>query len=162
MPGQGFQGQVLPLADNAELCSAHYIQDTCSWSAHQEGCGAKADLRASQGLELGDPRATVTHRQEEGVTAAEYRKYKATFHVSPPTGASPHPACISALCRLRSQFGSSGVAHSGRMSQYLTLYAGDVLWMSTDGHPENMNDDEVREVESNDIGILRNPVVRQR
>jgi hypothetical protein len=23
------------------------------------------------------------------------------------------------------------------MSQYLTLYAGDVLWIGTDGHPEN-------------------------
>jgi 2-keto-4-pentenoate hydratase/2-oxohepta-3-ene-1,7-dioic acid hydratase in catechol pathway len=49
-----------------------------------------------------------------------------------------------------------------RMSQYLTLYPGDVLWMGTDGDPENMKDGDVVEVEINDIGILRNPVVRER
>ena len=46
-----------------------------------------------------------------------------------------------------------------RMSQYLTIYPGDVLWMGTDGAPENMKDGDVVEVEINDIGILRNPVV---
>ena len=49
-----------------------------------------------------------------------------------------------------------------RMSQYLTLYPGDVLWMGTDGDPENMNDGDVVEVEISDIGVLRNPVVRER
>jgi len=49
-----------------------------------------------------------------------------------------------------------------RMSQYLTLYPGDVLWMGTDGDPENMKDGDVVEVEINDIGVLRNPVVRER
>jgi hypothetical protein len=48
------------------------------------------------------------------------------------------------------------------MSQYLTLYAGDVLWIGAHGHQENMKDDEVREIESNDIGVLRHPVVRER
>ena len=46
-----------------------------------------------------------------------------------------------------------------RMSQYLTLYPGDVLWMGTDGAPENMKDGDVVEVAINDIGVLRNPVV---
>ena len=27
--GQGFRGRVLPPADNAELCSAHYVRSTC-------------------------------------------------------------------------------------------------------------------------------------
>ena len=49
-----------------------------------------------------------------------------------------------------------------RMSQYLTIYPGDVLWMGTDGAPENMKDGDVVEVEINDIGILRNPVVWQK
>lgn len=49
-----------------------------------------------------------------------------------------------------------------RMSQYLTLYPGDMLWMGTDGETENMRDGDVIEVEINDIGVLRNPVVRER
>ena len=49
-----------------------------------------------------------------------------------------------------------------RMSQYLTLYPGDVLWMGTDGATENMKDGDVVEVEIPDIGVLRNPVVRER
>jgi 2-keto-4-pentenoate hydratase/2-oxohepta-3-ene-1,7-dioic acid hydratase in catechol pathway len=49
-----------------------------------------------------------------------------------------------------------------RMSQYVTLYPGDVLWMGTDGATENMKDGDVVEVEISDIGVLRNPVVRER
>jgi 2-keto-4-pentenoate hydratase/2-oxohepta-3-ene-1,7-dioic acid hydratase in catechol pathway len=49
-----------------------------------------------------------------------------------------------------------------RMSQYLTLYPGDVLWMGTDGATENMKDGDVVEVEVPEIGVLRNPVVRER
>jgi 2-keto-4-pentenoate hydratase/2-oxohepta-3-ene-1,7-dioic acid hydratase in catechol pathway len=48
-----------------------------------------------------------------------------------------------------------------RMSQYLTLYPGDVLWMGTDGATENMKDGDVVEVEIPGIGVLRNPVVRE-
>jgi 2-keto-4-pentenoate hydratase/2-oxohepta-3-ene-1,7-dioic acid hydratase in catechol pathway len=48
------------------------------------------------------------------------------------------------------------------MSQYLTLYPGDVLWMGTDGATENMKDGDVVEVEVPEIGVLRNPVVRER
>jgi 2-keto-4-pentenoate hydratase/2-oxohepta-3-ene-1,7-dioic acid hydratase in catechol pathway len=55
-----------------------------------------------------------------------------------------------------------GVAHYiSRMSQYLTLYPGDVLWMGTDGKTENMKDGDVVEVEISKIGILRNPVIRE-
>ena len=49
-----------------------------------------------------------------------------------------------------------------RMSQYLTLHPGDVLWMGTDGATENMKDGDVVEVEVPGIGVLRNPVVRAR
>jgi len=49
-----------------------------------------------------------------------------------------------------------------RMSQYLTLHQGDVLWMGTDGATENMKDGDVVEIEVPGIGVLRNPVVRAR
>jgi 2-keto-4-pentenoate hydratase/2-oxohepta-3-ene-1,7-dioic acid hydratase in catechol pathway len=45
-----------------------------------------------------------------------------------------------------------------KMSQYLTIHPGDVLWMGTDGEQENMKDGDVCEIEINDIGVLRNPV----
>jgi 2-keto-4-pentenoate hydratase/2-oxohepta-3-ene-1,7-dioic acid hydratase in catechol pathway len=56
-----------------------------------------------------------------------------------------------------------GVRHYiSRMSQYVALAPGDVLWMGTDGPTENMKDGDVVEVEIPGIGILRNPVVRER
>ncbi len=56
-----------------------------------------------------------------------------------------------------------GVRHFlSRMSQYMTLYPGDVLWMGTDGATENMKDGDTVEVEIPGIGVLRNPVVRER
>ncbi len=48
------------------------------------------------------------------------------------------------------------------MSKYLTLYPGDVLWMGTEGAGKNMKDGDVVEVEISDIGVLRNPVVREK
>jgi 2-keto-4-pentenoate hydratase/2-oxohepta-3-ene-1,7-dioic acid hydratase in catechol pathway len=48
-----------------------------------------------------------------------------------------------------------------RMSQYMTLHPGDVIWMGTDGAPENMKHGDVVEVEIPGIGVLRNPVVRE-
>jgi 2-keto-4-pentenoate hydratase/2-oxohepta-3-ene-1,7-dioic acid hydratase in catechol pathway len=49
-----------------------------------------------------------------------------------------------------------------RMSRYLTLHPGDVLWMGTDGATENIKDGDVVEIEIPGIGVLRNPVVRER
>ena len=49
-----------------------------------------------------------------------------------------------------------------RMSQYLTLHPGDVLWMGTDGATENIRDGDVVEIEVGGIGVLRNPVIRER
>ena len=48
-----------------------------------------------------------------------------------------------------------------RMSQYLTLYPGDVVWMGTEGSPKNLKHGDVCEVEITGIGILRNPLVRE-
>jgi len=48
-----------------------------------------------------------------------------------------------------------------RMSQYLTLHPGDVLWMGTDGPTENLKHGDVVEVEIPEIGVLRNPVIRE-
>ncbi len=47
------------------------------------------------------------------------------------------------------------------MSQYLTLYLGDVVWMGTDGSSENLKDGDVIEILIDEIGVLRNPIVRQ-
>jgi len=47
-----------------------------------------------------------------------------------------------------------------RMSQYLTLYPGDVVWMGTEGAPRNLEHGDVCEIEITGIGILRNPLVR--
>lgn len=62
-----------------------------------------------------------------------------------------------------SSYNMSGAIFSARqfisrMSQYLTLYPGDVLWMGTDGAPENMKDGDVVDIEIDGIGILSNPV----
>ena len=45
-----------------------------------------------------------------------------------------------------------------RMSQYLTLYPGDVLWMGTDGAQENMKDGDVCDIAIEGIGVLSNPI----
>ena len=49
-----------------------------------------------------------------------------------------------------------------RTSDYITLHPGDVLWMGTDGPTENMHDGDVVEIEVPGIGVLRNPVVKER
>ena len=47
-----------------------------------------------------------------------------------------------------------------RMSQYLTLYPGDVVWMGTEGAPENVKHGDTIDIEITGIGTLSNPVVR--
>jgi len=55
-----------------------------------------------------------------------------------------------------------GIAHYiAEMTKYLTLYPGDVIWMGTDGAPENMKHGDVVEVDIPGIGVLSNPVVRE-
>ncbi|MBM3943165.1 MAG: DUF2437 domain-containing protein [SAR202 cluster bacterium] len=56
-----------------------------------------------------------------------------------------------------------GVRHFiSEMSKYLTLYPGDMLWMGTDGATENMKDGDVCDIEISGIGVLSNPVRRER
>jgi len=49
-----------------------------------------------------------------------------------------------------------------RMTRYLTLYPGDVIWLGTDGacEPELKGGDRV-EIEAESIGILSNPVIKE-
>ena len=55
-----------------------------------------------------------------------------------------------------------GIAHFlARMSRYVTLYPGDVVWMGTEGVTENMQHGDVCEIEITGIGVLCNPVVRE-
>ena len=45
-----------------------------------------------------------------------------------------------------------------RMSRYVTLEPGDVIWMGTDGHSPDLVAGDVVEVEIDGLGVLRNPV----
>jgi len=51
-------------------------------------------------------------------------------------------------------------AFISRMSRYMTLYPGDVIWMGTEGTSENLKHGDTVEIEITGIGVLRNPVVR--
>ena len=66
-----------------------------------------------------------------------------------------------------SEYDTSAMIHSAqhyisRMTRYLTLHPGDVIWLGTDGATEPaLNPGDVIEIEDPDIGVLRNPVVRE-
>ena len=48
------------------------------------------------------------------------------------------------------------------VSKYCTIEPGDVMWMGTDGVPENMKPGDTVEIEISGIGVLRNSVVQGR
>ena len=48
-----------------------------------------------------------------------------------------------------------------RMSRYLTLAPGDVVWMGTEGAGSNMAHGDLCEIEITGLGILSNPVIRE-
>ncbi len=48
-----------------------------------------------------------------------------------------------------------------RMTRYLTLYPGDVIWMGTEGATENVKHGDLCEIEITGIGTLANPIVRE-
>lgn len=55
-----------------------------------------------------------------------------------------------------------GVAHFiSRMSRYLTLYPGDMVWMGTEGKSPQMKDGDVVDIEISGIGVLTSPVIRE-
>ncbi|MEI8036306.1 MAG: fumarylacetoacetate hydrolase family protein [Betaproteobacteria bacterium] len=47
------------------------------------------------------------------------------------------------------------------ISQYCTLYPGDVIWMGTDGSPRNLKSGDTCEIEISEIGTLRNRVIEE-
>ncbi len=47
------------------------------------------------------------------------------------------------------------------MTSCLTLYPGDVVWMGTEGHTDNMKHGDTIEIEISQIGVLSNPVIRE-
>lgn len=47
------------------------------------------------------------------------------------------------------------------VSKYCTIYPGDVMWMGTDGVPQNMKEGDTVEIEISGIGVLRNRVVAE-
>ena len=48
-----------------------------------------------------------------------------------------------------------------RMSRYLTLYPGDIVWMGTEGVTEAIGHGDTVEIDITGIGTLSNPVVRE-
>lgn len=48
-----------------------------------------------------------------------------------------------------------------RMSEYLTLYPGDVIWMGTEGKSPQIANGDVLEIEISGIGTLKNPITRE-
>jgi 2-keto-4-pentenoate hydratase/2-oxohepta-3-ene-1,7-dioic acid hydratase in catechol pathway len=49
-----------------------------------------------------------------------------------------------------------------RMTKYVTIHPGDVIWMGTDGVPENMRPGQTCEIEITGIGKLVNPIVLEK
>jgi len=47
------------------------------------------------------------------------------------------------------------------VTKYNTIYPGDVMWLGTDGVPENIKHSDTVEVDISGIGVLSNPVVRE-
>jgi 2-keto-4-pentenoate hydratase/2-oxohepta-3-ene-1,7-dioic acid hydratase in catechol pathway len=50
-------------------------------------------------------------------------------------------------------------AYIAEVSKYCTIEPGDVMWMGTDGVPENIKPSDTVEIEISGIGVLRNKVV---
>ena len=56
-----------------------------------------------------------------------------------------------------------GVAkYISTISQYVTLYPGDVIWMGTEGSSPNIKDGDVVEIEITGIGKLSNKFVKEK
>jgi 2-keto-4-pentenoate hydratase/2-oxohepta-3-ene-1,7-dioic acid hydratase in catechol pathway len=51
-------------------------------------------------------------------------------------------------------------AFISRMSRYMTLYPGDVVWMGTEGTSENMKHGDTVDVEITGLGVLTNKLAR--
>jgi 2-keto-4-pentenoate hydratase/2-oxohepta-3-ene-1,7-dioic acid hydratase in catechol pathway len=47
------------------------------------------------------------------------------------------------------------------VTKYNTIYPGDVMWLGTDGVPENIKHGDTVDIDISGIGVLSNPVVRE-
>jgi 2-keto-4-pentenoate hydratase/2-oxohepta-3-ene-1,7-dioic acid hydratase in catechol pathway len=47
------------------------------------------------------------------------------------------------------------------ITKYITIHPGDVMWMGTDGLPQNMKPGDTVEIEISGVGVLRNRVVAE-
>ena len=47
------------------------------------------------------------------------------------------------------------------VTKYNTIYPGDVMWLGTDGVPENIKHGDTVEIDVSGIGVLSNPVIRE-
>ncbi len=57
----------------------------------------------------------------------------------------------------------SAQRYIAEITKYMTLHPGDVIWLGTDDATEpNLADGQVCEIVQQDIGVLRNPVVREK
>ncbi len=68
--------------------------------------------------------------------------------------------------RLVEDFDTSDMIFSAALfisevSKYNTIYPGDVMWLGTDGVPENIKHGDMVSIEITGIGTLSNPVVRE-
>lgn len=55
----------------------------------------------------------------------------------------------------------SAATFISEVSKYNTIYPGDVMWLGTDGVPENIKHGDTVHIEISGIGTLSNPVVRE-
>ena len=83
---------------------------------------------------------------------------------SPGSIPTPRGAAIRVNGRETSRFATNNMifdtaAYIAEVSKYCTLEPGDVMWMGTDGVPENIKPGDTVEIEISGIGVLRNKVV---
>ncbi len=55
----------------------------------------------------------------------------------------------------------SAATFISEVSKYNTIYPGDIMWLGTDGVPENIKHGDTVSIEITGIGTLRNPVLRE-
>lgn len=79
-----------------------------------------------------------------------------------------NPADMTTIIRLNGRetdrFATNGMifdtaTYIAEVSKYCTIEPGDVMWMGTDGLPQNMKPGDTVEIEITGIGTLRNPVM---
>ena len=82
-----------------------------------------------------------------------------------------HPKDMRTIVRLNGQevenFATGDMifdaeTYIAEVSKYITINPGDVMWLGTDGVPQNMKPGDVCEIDITGIGTLRNPIVAEK